>query len=176
MPDNAICILCLELINKEEDNRYFCPNCEFSWEYKLDSNSPFLNQFLKLIEMYKSNNITQDIIELAIDNWINELDLSIQDSNLKINIPIPKVLQKAINYSLSSLKKLKNSLEKIDINNIDSYDFKDVKKEDELTLKVYNEIKKLLDKINTDKYYLLEQYRKEKIDIENIKIEEIDYE
>lgn len=176
MKDNVICILCLELINKEEDNKYFCPSCEFRWEYKLPSNSPFLNQLLELIEIYKSNKTTQDTIELAINNWINELELSIQDSNIKINIPIPKVLQKAINYSLSSLTKLENSLKKINISNIDSYDFKDIIKEDELTLKVYNETQKLINRINTDKYYLLGEYRKEKIDIENIKIEEIDYE
>ncbi len=178
--NKAICILCLEIIDEiidtAENITYRCPNCNFEWEYELKTNSFFLNQLLKLIKLYTNNEISIDTIKLAIDNWINELDLSIQSSNIKINIPVPSVIKKAIDYSISSLTNLKNFLKSINIDNIKDYNLNDFIKKDELVLEVFNELFKLLNKINTDKYYLLEQYRKEKINIENIKIEEIDYE
>jgi hypothetical protein len=174
--NNNICIFCLELTNKIENNRYSCLNCNFNWEYELESNSSFLNQLLKLIKPSTNNEISTDTIKLAIDNWINELDLSIQSSDIKINIPIPSVIKEAIDHSISSLTNLKYTLESINIYNIKESDLNEVIKKDELALKTFNKLQELLKKINNDKYYILEEYRKEKIDIENIKIEEIDYE
>jgi hypothetical protein len=178
--NKAICILCLEIIDEiidtAENITDRCPKCNFEWEYDLKTNSFFLNQLLKLIKLYTSNEISINTIKLAIDNWINELDLSIQSSNIKINIPIPSVIKKAIDYSILSLTKLKSALESINIENLKESVLNDVIKNDELTLKVFKQISKLLKRINNDKYYILEQYKKEKIDIENINIEEINYE
>ncbi len=175
MSNENICILCLNLIEIKENNIFFCSNCNFEWEYKLKDNSPFLNQLLKLIELYNNNEISLDLIKTAIDNWINELDLSIEDSNKKINIPIPSVIEKGIKYSLSSLKKLKSSLENIDVEKIRGFNFQDTIEKDKNTIKIFDQISKLLNKLNQDKYYILQEYRKEKIELENIKIEELDY-
>ncbi|MCX7870727.1 MAG: hypothetical protein N2485_04030 [bacterium] len=175
MSSENICILCTNLIEIEEDDTFYCADCNFRWEYKLKGNSPFLNQLLKLIELYNNNETSIDLVHIALSNWINELDLSIQDSNTRINIPFPSIIKKAIKYSLLSLKDLKNSLENIDIEKIKEFNFQDIIKNDEKVLKVFNQVFKLLNKIQDDKYYILQEYRKEKIEIENIKIEELDY-